>query len=157
MFKDIRDYKPITIKDIKLYPNINIIQQKTGYGWKSFLTCPRCDKRRATLYKVDNTIVCRKCGNLGYKIQQLYSKDIEVINYKIDSIFRRLELTTGEERLIVIKILSMYYETGKDMRGLIIKPIGMRNKTFDKLLNDLYKLYFMFSPQQVADFLHFKI
>ncbi|NMF06580.1 hypothetical protein ACUH7Y_25460 [Clostridium beijerinckii] len=149
MFKDIRDYKPITIKDIKLYSNINIVQQRTGYGWKSLLICPRCGERRVTLYIINNTIVCRKCGKLGYKIQQLYSKDIEIIKYKINSIFRRLDLTTREERITVIKILSIYFETGEDMRGLIIKPRGMRNKTFDKLLNDLYKSYSAFSSQQV--------
>lgn len=68
----------ITVKDIKSMINIEnapaadflcndnrvhveLSRQKTGFGYKVFMVCPRCGSRRAELYMYRDELVCRDC------------------------------------------------------------------------------------------------
>ena len=72
---------------IELLQIIDIDIQKTGYGYKHFLICPKCGYRRQFLYLNDSLYFeCRKCTDENvYKARtSLFDEDIEnVIKYKI--------------------------------------------------------------------------
>ena len=44
---------------------IKISTQKTGFGAKSFMLCPRCNTRRAKLYWDKGEFICRECSNVN--------------------------------------------------------------------------------------------
>ena len=47
------------------YGTINIVKQKTGYGYKRFFECPNCGARVRYLY-LEDTFKCRHC--LGHSV-----------------------------------------------------------------------------------------
>lgn len=40
---------------------VDLAYQKTGFGEKAFLICPRCGSRRAKLYRYGDGLICREC------------------------------------------------------------------------------------------------
>ena len=40
---------------------LKFARQKTGYGEKLFIVCPRCGSRRTKLYLFGERLLCREC------------------------------------------------------------------------------------------------
>ncbi|MDR1772085.1 MAG: hypothetical protein LBS02_15825 [Hungatella sp.] len=72
--------------------HIKITYQKTGFGEKAFLCCPKCGSRRVKLYLYAERLLCREClpysiysglthttkgghKNIKYKMQRLAAKN----------------------------------------------------------------------------------
>lgn len=50
------------IKEFKYYgTDIELTEQRTGFGYKKFFKCPICNQRRADLYIYRGRVYCRSC------------------------------------------------------------------------------------------------
>jgi len=57
---------------------ISLMSTKTRFGGERlWFLCPKCHKRRGTLFKRNGELACRICLNLKYK-KQRYSKMLEL-------------------------------------------------------------------------------
>ena len=82
--------------------HIKIAYQKTGYGKKPFLCCPKCGSRRVKLYLHGKVLLCREC--LPYSIYTGLTHTTEGGKKFIRYIMERLAVKNG----IVLK-LPFYY------------------------------------------------
>lgn len=66
---------------------LNIVRQKTGFGYKRFFICNRCNERRERLYLFTNTlnVYCRSCSpiNIYRGIQNTTKGGTEYIEYRM--------------------------------------------------------------------------
>lgn len=96
--KDIRKYiddnkESININNTKIY----LDRQKTGYGYKTLLICPKCGERRTKLYSKDNETIglrCRSCiGTNIYKNRtDIYDEGgTELIEYKLYKLLKSID------------------------------------------------------------------
>lgn len=92
--KENKDY--VSMKNFK----VQIERQKTGYGYKSFLICPECGKRRTKLYsksiitKCLSDLKCRSCVDENiYKYRtNMYDSSLNLIRYKMFKLARSIEI-----------------------------------------------------------------
>ena len=70
---------------------IEVTEQKTGFGYKLFLVCPRCGARRTKLYMQDNNLICRSCipMNIYEPIQNGTKGGTRYIDYRMRKIARK--------------------------------------------------------------------
>lgn len=135
----------ITVKDIKSILNITnapaaeflcegkpvqveLARQKTGFGYKVFMICPRCGYRRAELYMYRDKLVCRDCYPVRvYKTRQDSTDGgYEEIGYRMN----RLAARYG----IQIEQPFAYYQM------LFKKPKYMHQSTWERILRQLQLL-----------------
>jgi hypothetical protein len=78
-----KPYVDILCDDIPV--QIKFEKQKTGYGEKSFMICPRCYHKREKLYLINGTVVCRSCFPLNvYRgLQHTTKGGCDYITYKM--------------------------------------------------------------------------
>jgi hypothetical protein len=49
--------------------SVTVVWDRTAYGWRPWLECPRCGSRRRHLYQEGRTLACRRCAGLKYLVQ----------------------------------------------------------------------------------------
>lgn len=132
----------VTIKDIKSILNIKnakyvdfscdgkpvhvgLARQKTGFGYKVFIVCPRCGSRRVKLYMYRDKLICRDCYPVRvYKTRQDSTDGgYEEITYRMNRLAARYD----------IKIVQpfVYYQLHNN------KPKNMHQRTWERLLRQL--------------------
>lgn len=105
------------------YP-VNITYTKCNYGGsRSWFICPICGRRVAKLYAKNDQFCCRTCNNLSYRSCQTSGDIMAQVDRKIYKLQDKL------------KMKRKVYRTGG------IRPKGMHQDKYDKLLNCLWKLY----------------
>lgn len=114
-----------------------IAYQKTGFGEKPFLYCPKCGSRRVKLYLHGNVLLCREC--LPYSIYSGLTHSTEGGKIHIRYIMERIASKNG----IVLKV-PFYY-------GDYPKP---RRKNEDKWVMTLLKLQALENMRNQAIFLN---
>lgn len=141
MFRDIRLYKRIDIDSIMKNKNyINIVTQKTGYGFKRFLECPLCGSKRVYLY-LDKKIGCRKCLKLTYKSQNIYDENIlDMIKAKIINLLLELKVDIFEKDIYGFYKLDMFTLVGTNFE----KPKHMRWEAFSLTVKKIHFLVWMY-------------
>lgn len=87
-------------------------------GLRAWLLCPFCNSRRTDLYHGRSGLACRKCYGLRY-----WTENEDQVG--------RLEM---KERKILAKLGASWGEHYEDIE----KPKGMRWKTFNRLMDQLY-------------------
>lgn len=91
--------------EVKVLQNIDIVKQRTGYGYKHFFKCPYCGSRRQNLYFVESKykFACRGCvdSNVYKDRTSLYDGNIErVIQYKVSKIYKQLKAKSSRADMI---------------------------------------------------------
>ncbi len=71
--------------------HVELARQKTGYGYKTFMVCPRCGSHRAKLYYHRSELVCRDCYPVRvYKTRQdSIDGGYEEIGYRMNRLAAR--------------------------------------------------------------------
>lgn len=115
---------------------ILISSQKTGFGYKKFLVCPCCKKRRTKLYLEKNNILfkCRSCLNENIYAKRCNIYDgggIDLIDYKINKLLETLDLTTFNPETNPPCFLDF----------INCRPKYMRHKKFELICKQLVMLY----------------
>lgn len=91
---------------------VYLVYTPCNYGKsRPWLVCPRCDRRLAKLYMRGGRFACRHCQKVAYSSQ---SEDEIDRTWRIQ---RKIEARIGDKYL---------------------RPKGMRLRTFDKLVNELF-------------------
>jgi len=64
---------------------IDFTKQKTGFGEKIFMVCPRCGYRRTKLYLLNGRLLCRRCYpiNVYREIQNTTKGGCDYLSYKM--------------------------------------------------------------------------
>lgn len=117
--------------------HVKIQYQKTGFGEKPFLCCPKCGSRRVKLYLHGKVLLCREC--LPYSIYSGLTHSTEGGKNYIRYIMERVAMKNG----IVLKV-PFYY-------GNYPKP---RGKNEDKWIMTLSKLQALENMRNQAIFLN---
>lgn len=132
-----RDFVPLT-NDYNLtgLQSIDIVKQKTGFGYKKFFKCPYCGQQRQNLYFVEDELkfACRSCikTNIYKSRTNLYDGDIEnIISYKTIKIMRHLKADTHH--------ISMYNLIG----NIPNRPKYMNQEKYAIAVKRLYFLHYM--------------
>jgi hypothetical protein len=108
--------------------HIEFASQKTGFGCKVFMVCPRCGSRRTELYMYRDNLVCRDCYPIrAYKTRQDSTDGgYEEISYRME----RLAAKYG----IQIEQPFLYYQM------LFKKPKNMHQRTWELIIRQLQLL-----------------
>lgn len=141
----------------KLLQKIEVVHQKTGFGYKKLFKCPYCGKRRKYMYFVSDTdkLACRECigCNIYAYRTNLYDGNIEnVIKYKILMLLYDLKADIKSGNML--NLLS----------NIPDKPKYMRWSKYEIKCKQLYFLYHIywgvvnetidrFKPKELKDML----
>lgn len=123
---------------------IDIVKQKTGFGYKKFFKCPYCGQKRQHLYYVESEFkfVCRSCISINvFKYRtNLYDGNVaNVITYKVAKIMRDLKADNS---------YSMYDLVAKIPQ----KPKYMRWERYEISVKRLYFLHWMWEQCMTAEY-----
>lgn len=124
--------------------NIDIVKQKTGFGYKKFFKCSDCGHKRQNLYFVEDELkfTCRACISVNVYRQRtnLYDGDVKnVIIYKARRLMDYLKTNTK---------YSMY-----DIRSNIPdRPKHMRQEKYAIAVKRIYFLYWMWEQCYTAEY-----
>lgn len=125
--------------------SIDVVKQKTGFGYKKFFKCPHCEHKRQNLYFVEDTLnfVCRECIDINIYSSRtnLYDGDVKnVILYKSIKIMRSLKTE--------ISHISMYTL----IENIPYKPRYMRQDKYELAVKRLYFLHWMWEQCYTAEY-----
>lgn len=119
--------------------DVGIEEQKTGYGVKKFLECPRCYQRREKLYVYNvNDIYCRSCSPISpYKAIQNSTKGGEPeLEYRMHRVAKEYGFKDWEFPFNYMEVLldrPKYYRHKKWEEG-IRKMQALENMRFQNIL-----------------------
>jgi hypothetical protein len=124
--------------------NIDIVKQKTGFGYKKFFRCPYCGQRRQNLYYLESELkfACRSCISINvfrYRCNLYDGKVSNVISYKVAKIMRDLKADNS---------YSMYDLLEK----IPYKPKYMRWEKYALSVKRLHFLYWMWEQYMTAKY-----
>jgi len=124
--------------------SIDIVKQKTGFGYKKFFKCPYCGQRRQHLYFVAGELkfACRSCININifrYRCNLYDGKVSNVISYKVAKIMRDLKKDNS---------YSMY----NLVENIPDKPKYMRWEKYALSVKRLYFLHWMWEQCMTAEY-----
>ena len=108
--------------------HVEFARQKTGFGHKIFMLCPRCGSRRAELYMCRGELVCRDCYPVRvYKTRQDSTDGgYEEITYRMNRLAARYDIRIEQP--------FTYYQM------LLKKPKNMHNCTWERIARQLQLL-----------------
>ncbi|MFV0343447.1 MAG: hypothetical protein ACK5JH_11275 [Anaerocolumna sp.] len=108
--------------------HVDLARQKTGFGYKVFMVCPRCGSHRSELYMYRDNLICRDCYPVRvYKTRQDSTDGgYEEITYRMN----RLAARYG----IHIKQPFDYYQL------INKKPKNMHQRTWERIIRQLQLL-----------------
>lgn len=146
--------KCIDIRDLKEYNddficingrNIELLLQRTGFGYKKFFQCPLCEKRREKLYGKNQTFICRSCIDINiYKPRtNLYDEKSEnLIRYYITKYITELGIDFYEKDKFGWREVSYlnFLSVAINKR----KPKYMRESKYGYLIKSLFLLDWMY-------------
>lgn len=134
----------------KLLQKIDVVHQKTGFGYKKLFKCPYCGKRRKYMYFVNSIdkFACRdciECNVYAYRTN-IYDGNIEeVIKYKI--IKNLCDLDFDLDKLRTMNIRDINRDT-VNMLNLLSnipdKPKYMRWSKYEEICKQIYFLKFIY-------------
>lgn len=101
-------------------------------GHRDWLICPRCDRRRVTLYYSNRHFACRSCLNLAYRSQQL---DIVDRSWRKQ---RKIEERMGGENAW-LKPKGMHETTWQALREKLLACERMRLRGMMNLMQSFYR------------------
>lgn len=116
--------------------SIDIVKQKTGFGYKKFFKCPFCGQRRQNLYysESDLKFACRSCININvfrYRTNLYDGNVANVISYKVAKVMKELNANTSH--------VSMF----NLIEHIPDKPKYMRWDKYEISVKRLYFLHWM--------------
>ncbi len=108
--------------------HVEFARQKTGFGHKIFMLCPRCGSRRAELYMCRGELVCRDCYPVRvYKTRQDSTDGgYEEITYRMNRLAARYDIRIEQP--------FTYYQM------ILKKPKYMHNRTWERIARQLQLL-----------------
>src|SRR5699024_1910944 len=83
--------------DERISSYVGIDTTKVGYGIRSWLNCPACERRTAKIYLVKGLFACRHCHDLTYMTCQASGNRMDYLGIKIRRLQKRLgiDVTKG--------------------------------------------------------------
>lgn len=148
----------------ELLQKIEVVHQKTGFGYKRLFKCPYCGKRRQHMYFVNSIdkFACRgciECNIYAYRTN-IYDGNVEnVVKYKILMLFYDLKGSRGIRKSRVrINMLNL-------LSNIPDKPKYMRWSKYELKCKQIYFLYYIywelvngsmerFKPKELKDMLN---
>jgi hypothetical protein len=107
---------------------IEIVKQRTGYGYKLFIVCPLCGSRRIKLYSYHDSLVCRGCYPF-----RLYKNMTDTTKGGYEEISYRMSRVAAKYGVQINHPFSYH-------QMLLNKPKYMHNRTWEGLTRQLQML-----------------
>lgn len=101
---------------------IFLVESIAGYGVRKWFGCPRCEKRRSSLYIVSGEFACRECHDLNYRSSQA-NDDLDYYHWQLRKLCKRLQAE---------------YDPVSDIAPS--RPAGMRRVTYEQICKRYGKL-----------------
>lgn len=125
--------------------SIDIVKQKTGFGYKKFFKCPYCGKQRQNLYFAESELkfACRSCININvfrYRTNLYDGNVVNVISYKVAKIMRELKADTSHVSMCDL------------IEHIPAKPKYMRWDRYSLSVRRLYFLHWMWEQCMTAEY-----
>ncbi|MBP1950048.1 hypothetical protein [Virgibacillus litoralis] len=157
--KTVEQYRSINIKQLKTIINSDIKElsftisgvdkeqerillidwTNSNFGGKRpWFLCPWCTERRVKLYYKDQAFLCKNCHGLAYRRTQISGDCIAEIDWEIQKIQRRLEISNLEEYTApLFKPKNMHQVTFFQLR---MKLIDLKEKRAQEWINKAEKV-----------------
>lgn len=108
--------------------HVDLARQKTGFGYKVFMVCPRCGSRRAELYMCRDNLICRDC----YPVR-VYKTRQDSTDGGYDEITYRMNRLAARYGIQIKQPFSYYQLINK-------KPKNMHQRTWERIIRQLQLL-----------------
>ena len=117
---------------------------KTGFGERSYFSCPCCYTRTTTILFYGVVLKCRKCADLNYSSSQECSKGLQgTINKAtrhIRKLQKKLEVDSGYiDNIPFTKPLNMHWKTYSKLRNELSEWQSIRNSCFGVLCEEFMR------------------
>lgn len=125
---DIRDIPAANFLCGNVPMHVDFVRQKTGFGHKVFMVCPRCGSRRVKLYVCKGELICRECYP-----KRIYKARQDTTDGGYREIAYRLNRLAAQYNILIEYPFSYY-------QMVLKKPKHMHHDTWEKITRQLQLL-----------------